>query len=147
MMVMKKIMIPFLLILMLGTMLNCSTAQVKNPHIQREWMLISFENFSKDQLIASKAAINLTAEKENGKIRGGAFMGCNRIFFTSEFKNNGEVKISGIGSTMMACKNMDLEEAFVKSFEKMKKYSVEGHFLTFSDEKGKTMKFVAADWD
>lgn len=144
---MKKIIISFLSILVLGIMINCSSAHIENPHIQREWMLVSFENFSKDQLVASKAGINLTAEKENGKIRGGAFMGCNRIFFTSEFKNKGELKISGAGSTMMACKNMDLETAFVKSFEKMKKYSVEGHFLTLSDEKGNTMKFVAADWD
>ena len=133
--------------LIMGVMISCSSAQVKNPYIQREWMLISFEDFTKEQLIKNKAGINLTAEKKEGMIRGGAFMGCNKIFFTSEFKSNGKVKISGVGSTMMACQNMALETAFAKSFDKMTTYSVEGHFLTLSDEKGKVMKFVAADWD
>jgi heat shock protein HslJ len=144
---MKKIMISFFAVLFLALMMNCSSAQVKNPFIQREWMLVSFGNFTKDQLIKNKAGINLTDKKEGNKIRGGAFMGCNRMFFTSEFKNNGKVEISGIGSTMMACQNMDLETAFAKSFEKMKKYSLEGHFLTLYDDSGNQMKFVAADWD
>lgn len=144
---MKKIIILFLSLIMLGIMGSCSSIQLKNPHIQREWMLVSFEGFTKEQLIKNKAGINLTTEKEEGKIRGGAFMGCNRMFFTSEFKKNGKVKISGVGSTMMACENMKLEAAFIKQFDKAVKYSVEGHFLTLTDEKGNTMKFVAADWD
>jgi heat shock protein HslJ len=37
--------------------------------------------------------------------------------------------------------------AFQKKFETMTKYSIEGHFLTLSDDKGNSMKFVAADWD
>ncbi|UOU99236.1 META domain-containing protein [Chryseobacterium daecheongense] len=57
------------------------------------------------------------------------------------------MKISGVGSTMMACQNMVLETAFAKNFDKMTTFSVEGHFLTLSDEEGKVMKFVAADWD
>ncbi|SDQ40666.1 heat shock protein HslJ [Chryseobacterium soldanellicola] len=134
-------------VLFLGLIINCSSAQVKNPFVQREWMLVSLNNFTKDQLIKNKAGINLTAKKEGNKIRGGAFMGCNRMFFTSEFKNNGKVEISGLGSTMMACQSMDIENAFSKSFEKMTKYSVEGHFLTLYDENGGQMKFVAADWD
>lgn len=144
---MKKLLILFFPLIIMGVTIGCSSAQVKNPHIQREWMLISFEGFTKEQLIKNKAGINLTAEKKEGKIRGGAFMGCNKMFFTSEFKNNGKMKISGVGSTMMACQNMDLETAFAKSFDKMTTYSVEGHFLTLSDGKGKMMKFVAADWD
>ncbi|EJL70814.1 META domain-containing protein [Chryseobacterium populi] len=144
---MKKIFILLLAILFLGIILNCSSAQIKNKHIQREWMLVSFGSFSKDQLIKNRAGINLTAKIENGKIRGGAFMGCNKMFFNSEFKNNGKVKITGVGSTLMACEDMNLETSFTKSFEMMTKYSVEGHFLTLSDNKGNSMKFVASDWD
>lgn len=144
---MKKIIVALFTVLFLGMMINCSSTQVKNPHIQREWMLVSLEGFSKDDLIKSKAEINLTAKSENGKIRGSAYMGCNRMFFTSEFKNNAKVKISGLGSTMMACQNMNLETSFQKKFEKMTTYSVEGHFLTLSDNSGNAMKFIAADWD
>lgn len=144
---MKKIIVALFTVLFLGMMLNCSSTQVKNPHIQRQWMLVSLEGFSKDDLIKNKTEINLTAKSENGKIRGSAYMGCNRMFFTSEFKNNGKVKISGLGSTMMACQNMNLETSFQKKFEKMNNYSVEGHFLTLSDDSGNAMKFIAADWD
>ncbi|ASK31343.1 heat-shock protein [Chryseobacterium sp. T16E-39] len=144
---MKKIFISLFGILFLGMMVNCSSVPDKNPSIQREWMLISFGNFSKDQMVKSRAGINLTAKMEGGKIRGGAFMGCNRMFFTGEFKNNGKMKISGVGSTMMACQDMKLERAFVNSFERITQYSVEGHFLTLSDNKGVVMKFVASDWD
>lgn len=144
---MKKILLSVFAVLFLGLVLNCSTVQIKDPHIQREWMLVSFGNFTKNELVENKASINLTANKEKGKIRGSAFMGCNNMFFVSEFKNHGKVKISGVGSTMKACQNMNLETRFSKSFQNMTKYSVEGHFLTLSDEKGNSMKFVAADWD
>lgn len=144
---MNKFLSIFLGVICLGFVLNCSSAKVQNQQIQREWMLISFDQFPKEHLVKNKAGINLTAEKENGKIRGTAFMGCNRMFFTSEFKSKSKMKISGVGSTLMACQEMDLENKFVKSFENMTNYQIDGHFLTLSDDKGNSMKFIAADWD
>lgn len=144
---MRKILLSLFAVLLLGVVINCSSMPEKNPGLQRQWMLISFDKFSKDELMKNKAEVNLTAEMKNGKIQGGAHMGCNSMFFTSEFKNGGKVKISGVGSTMKACQNMDLETVFIQKFDKMTKYSVEGHFLTLSDENGNSMKFVAADWD
>lgn len=144
---MKKILFPFLAVLFLGLVFNCSAVPDKNPSIQRQWMLISLDGFSKDQLVAHKAEINLTGKMEKGKIQGSAYMGCNQMSFTSEFKNGGKVKISQGVSTMKACQDMNLETSFQKKFETMTKYSVEGHFLTLSDNQGNTMKFVAADWD
>ena len=74
-------------------------------------------------------------------------MGCNKMFFTSEFKKAGKVKISGIGSTLMACQNMKLEDDFSKNLKNMTNYKIEGHFLTLSDDHGNSMKFIASDWD
>ncbi|AZB11780.1 META domain-containing protein [Chryseobacterium sp. G0162] len=110
-------------------------------------MLVSFDGFSKDQLIAHKAEMNLTGKMEKDKIYGTAYMGCNQMSFTSEFKKGGAVKISQGVSTMKACQDMNLESSFQKKLETMTRYSVEGHFLTLSDNQGNTMKFVAADWD
>lgn len=135
------------LFLFSGIIWGCSSVQIRNPYLQREWMLISFENYTKDELIKNKAEVNLTAKAENGNITGTAFMGCNKILITSEFKNNGEIKISGVKSSAVACKNMDLETSFLKKVGKMKRYSVEGHFLTLHDGQGNAMKFIAADWD
>ncbi|PIF43675.1 heat shock protein HslJ [Chryseobacterium sp. 52] len=144
---MKKILLSFFAVLVLGAIVSCSAVPEKNPGLQRQWMLISFGQFSKEELIKNKAEINLTGIMEKGKIRGGAHMGCNSMFFISEFKSEGKVKISGLGSTMKACENMELETAFSQSFDKMTNYSIEGHFLTLSDDRGNSMKLVAADWD
>nr|WP_315031743.1 META domain-containing protein [uncultured Chryseobacterium sp.] len=144
---MKKILLPLFAVLLLGVIFNCSTVPDKNPSLQRHWMMVSLDGFSKDQLVANKAEINLTSKMEGGKIQGSAFMGCNQMSFTSEFKKGGKVKISKGVSTMKACGNMDLETAFQKKFDTMTRYSIEGHFLTLSDDHGNSMKFVAADWD
>jgi len=144
---MKKMLLSVFTLLSLGVILNCSSIPDKNPYLQRQWMLVAFDHFSKDQLIAQKAEINLTAGMEGGKIQGSAYMGCNRMSFTSEFKKGGKVRISKGVSTMKACEDMTLETAFQKKFDVMTKYSVEGHFLTLSDDKGNSMKFVAADRD
>ncbi|MGK6342449.1 META domain-containing protein [Chryseobacterium sp. DT-3] len=144
---MKKILVSFFAVLLLGVVVGCSSIPEKNPSLQRQWMLVSFDKFSKEELVKNEAEIKLTGIMEKGKIKGSANMGCNSMFFTSEFKTNGKVKISGVGSTLKACQNMELENAFIQKFDKMSNYSVEGHFLTLSDNNGNSMKFIAADWD
>lgn len=128
--------------------LNCSAVPMNNLHYQREWMLVEFDNFTRQQLIENKAEINLTGEKTgSNKMKGNALMGCNKIFFVAEFKNNERMKISGLGSTEMACNNSSLEDAFLRKFEKMNRYTIKGHWLTLSDRDGNKMKFIASDWD
>ncbi|WP_223598300.1 META domain-containing protein [Chryseobacterium sp. GVT01B] len=144
---MKKILLSIFAVLLLGLVLNCSAVPDKNPSLQRQWMLVSFDGFLKEQLITNKAEINLTANIIDGKIQGNAYMGCNQMSFVSECKKGGKVKISNGVSTMKACQDMNLETSFQKKFETMTKYSVEGHFLTLTDDNGNSMKFVAADWD
>lgn len=144
---MKKILVAFFAILLLGTIAGCSSVPEKNPALQRQWMLVAFGNFSKEDLIKNKAEINLTGAIDKSKIKGSAHMGCNNMFFTSEFKKGGKVQISGVGSTLKACQNMELETEFGQKFNKMTSYSIQGHFLTLSDDSGNSMKFVAADWD
>lgn len=150
---MKTILVSILSVLFSGILLNCSTVNSntsrtdQDAQLHREWMLVAYGDYSKSDLISKDAKINLTEKTENGKIRGTAFMGCNGMFFTSEFKNNGNVKISEIGSNLKACQDMKLEMDFGKEFKNMTKYSVKGHSLTFTDDHGHTMEFVAADWD
>lgn len=131
----------------LNLAVSCSTAKLNNQHYQREWMLVSFDGFTKEEFIKNKAEINLTVPATDGKIRGTAMMGCNRMFFTSKFKSKNKVEFSGLGSTLMACQEMNLETEFTKVFEKMTRYEINGHFLTLYDDKGTQMKFIAADWD
>lgn len=151
---MKTIFVSVLCVLFSGILLNCTaansnTSQTTNQNFQvhREWMLTAFGSYSKADLIAKDAKINLTEKPDKGKIKGTAFMGCNSMFFTSEFKNDGSVKMSEVGSTLKACQDMKLEMDFSKAFKNMTKYAVKGHFLTLSDDAGNKMEFIAADWD
>lgn len=134
-------------------LLNCSTVNGRtsladqNSQIQREWMLVSFGDYTKSDLMKNGAQVNLTQKAEHNKIKGTAFMGCNSMFFTSEFKNSGDLKISEIGSTLKACQEMKLETDFAKTFRNMTKYTIKGHMLTVTDDQGNKMEFIAADWD
>ncbi|MCY1659366.1 META domain-containing protein [Chryseobacterium sp. SL1] len=144
---MKKRFIAILTFLCLSFILNCSSVAVKNPQIQREWMLVSFADYSKEELIKNNAKIDLTSPADNGKIKTSAFMGCNKMFFTTEFKKENQLHISEVTSTEMACPNMKLENDFSQNIKKMKDYKVEGHFLILNDDQGNRMKFIASDWD
>lgn len=144
---MKNRILSFLMLFLLSLLINCSFSRDNSQHYQREWMLVSFEEFTKQKLVESKAGINLTAEKMTGLPKGSATMGCNTIDFKYKFKNNGKVRISNIQSAKRECENTALEIVFLKKIETMTNYKIEGHFLTFFDEKGNEMKFLAADWD
>lgn len=135
-------------------LLNCTSANTHiskdanlSAGIQREWMLTSFEGYAKADLIRNNANINLTEKAEHEKIKGTAFAGCNNMFFTAEFKNDGKVKISEIGSTLKACQDMKLENDFSKQLRNVTQYSLKGHFLILTDDQGHTIEFIAADWD
>jgi heat shock protein HslJ len=143
---MKNIVTLFLAVFALLFLANCTSQTTNSENVEREWMLVEFQNFTKDKLVAHKAHLNLTNLKDNGKFT--AKMGCNNLFGSATFNAVGTVKFSQIGSTMMFCDQaMDLETAFSKALPMMTNYKIEGHYLTLSDRNGNWMKFVAADWD
>ncbi len=121
--------------------------QSKTPeNIKREWMLVEFQDFSKELMSSSKARLDLTGENRSGKFS--ANMGCNNMFGSLKFNKNEAVTFSDVGITMMYCdKSMDLEEAFTKILPTISHYKVEGHYLTLITPSGERLKFVAADWD
>lgn len=114
-------------------------------NINRKWMLVEYQDFTKAELTKLEAYMDLTKNPDSEN-RYTAKMGCNGMFFTAEL-SNGKAKFSGVGSTMMYCDGrMKLEDSFGKQLPNMNQYKIEGHFLTLSDGKS-IMKFVAADWD
>lgn len=139
----------FSIVLILASFLfirNC-TAQQTNENLQRQWMMVEFDQYEKEFLSKNKAYIDFSPTKTNPN-QYGAYMGCNQMFFTAKMKSGGKIEISDIGATMMYCEGaMDLEKTFGEKFPTMTNYSIDGHYLTLSDSKGHTIKFVAADWD
>lgn len=119
----------------------------QNDDLKRQWMLVEFGKYGKEFLSSKKAYIDFSPTKAP-QDQYGAFMGCNRMFFTAKMKPGSKIEISNVGSTMMYCEDgMELEKEFGKTFESMTSYDVQGHTLTLSDPSGNKMKFVAADWD
>ena len=122
------------------------SAMPSNTPYQRQWMLVEFQNYSKDFLMKQQAELNLT-ENEEKKGKYSAFMGCNQLMVTGEIGNN-RVKLEVMGATMSYCEGkMELEGKFIGELQKMTTYKIEGHYLTLKDAQGNTMKFVAADLD
>ena len=133
----------FVTLIFLG---NCNSQMTSSNTLNKELMMVEFQNFTKEAMMSNKANINFNNLNEGGKFS--ANMGCNNMFGTATFSGNGMVKFSQMGSTMMYCdKAMDLENAFAKALPMMTKYKIEGHYLILSDGKGNSMKFIAADWD
>lgn len=143
---MKKIISGFIAVFALLLLANCATQTKVPENIKRDWMLVEFQDFTKDSMMSNKAHLDLSNEKEPARFA--ANMGCNNMFGSATFNTNGTAKFSAIGSTMMMCdKAMDLESAFSKELPSMTNYKVEGHYLTLTNASGKKMRFVAADWD
>ena len=124
---------------------SCTMQQTSNPNLYKQWMLVEFTGYTKNQLIDHQAYIDLSARKAPAN-QYSAHMGCNKMFFKAKFFDK-KVEISDVGSTMMYCENMQLEQDFAKVFPNFKYYEINGHYLTFTDDLGHTIKFVAADWD
>ena len=143
---MKKIISGFIAVFALLLLATCTTQTKVPENVKRDWMLVEFQNFTKDSMMNNKAHLDLSDQTDPGKFS--ASMGCNNMFGSASFDSNGAVKFSGLGSTMMFCdKAMDLEAAFSKDLSTMTNYEVEGHYLTLTNASGNKMKFVAADWD
>lgn len=119
-------------------------SQKKLPEVlNRKWMMVSFKNYKKNDLIKAKAYVQF----ENAKMLNG-YMGCNQLSFQIKFIQKNKIAFGEGISPQMYCQDfMNLEGDFVKDLAKMKWWKVEGHYLTLSDGKGKSMKFIAADWD
>ena len=126
---------------------SCNSQNIIPDDYQRQWMLVSYKDYSKDFLIQKNAYLDFSPTKsEAGSYR--AFMGCNNLFINAAVKSNGNLKIKDLGSTEMFCgDNKDLEKHFMHDLVKMNKMQIEGHLMTLSDDAGNKMKFIAADWD
>ncbi|WP_298140805.1 META domain-containing protein [Flavobacterium sp.] len=125
--------------------LSCSckkhVSEADNQNINRVWMLVSFKNYTKDDLVKKNAFLDLTNSE-----RASAKMGCNNLSFGYKISENTTTFSQGI-ATRMYCQDMNLENDFSKEITTITNFKVEGHKLTLTSSKGEKMEFVAQDWD
>jgi len=104
-------------------------------------MLVSYKNYSKEDLVKKNAFVDLTNSE-----RASAKMGCNNLSFGYKISENTITFSQGI-STKMYCQEMNLENDFSKDISSFNKFTIEGHKLILSSTNGEKMEFVAQDWD
>ncbi|RZJ37377.1 MAG: hypothetical protein EOO18_05785, partial [Chryseobacterium sp.] len=88
--------IGFLALILLLTVSCTSTKNTTESmgNIHRKWMLVEYKDFAKPELVKLEANMDLTKINDTPN-RYIAKMGCNGMFFTSEF-DDGKAKFSGL---------------------------------------------------
>lgn len=125
---MKKIILYSLMISGIAFLLS-SCAQTKNLtgryKIAHKWNVISVDSVSNQKVALSKAYIDLSKIE-----RGGAKAGCNSMFFTFVILKDNKIKFSEVGSTMMACADMEVEGKLGKLIPLVNNYEVKDSVLS-----------------
>jgi heat shock protein HslJ len=114
---------------------------MSNQNINRVWMLVSFKNYTKEDLTQKNAFLDLTNPEH-----AAAKMGCNNLSFAIKVEKN-KIHFSQGIATKMYCQNMNLENDFSKEISTITNFKVEGHKLILISSKGEKMEFIAQDWD
>lgn len=138
----KKIFL--LLVSMLLLSCHCKKELVNNTNQQilhKKWMLTAYKNYTKEDLIAKNAYLDLT-----DRARATSKMGCNNLSFGYSIKGENILFSQGM-STRMFCQDMNLEKDFSGDIIKMTQLSIQGHQLTLSAKGKEKMVFIAEDWD
>lgn len=76
-----------------------------------------------------------------GDLRIAAMGACNVIMGQYSSSEDGTIKIDHIGTTMMFCPNLELEERYVKALETTTRYSVKDDVLTLYEDRKAVVVF------
>lgn len=110
----------------------CKTAQItKNKSLtltDKYWRLTTLNDLAISKDPTATREMHMILKQEGLKINGNA--GCNSFFGTFELKANNGISFGKLGSTMMACKDMQLESQFLEALTKANIYSINGNQLS-----------------
>ncbi|WP_187262993.1 META domain-containing protein [Pontibacter beigongshangensis] len=108
------------------TIRNTSVAGEQNTLLDTDWVLLSFaENEVPATPKTNTSFIHF--DSENDKVKG--FAGCNRFFGTYTLKGE-RLSLHSLGSTRMACPDIEVENYLMKVFETVTSYKIAGELLT-----------------
>ncbi|WP_018675195.1 hypothetical protein [Riemerella columbina] len=130
----------FILLLYLG----CTSVAPLPYQFQKKWMLVEFQGYKKQDLMAHQAYLNMSPTMTNPHQYFISIDG-KKHYFRIEFLNGKKVSIIPLGIPKSA--NSKLEQQWVELLPTLNRYKIKGHFLTLYHPNGKTIKLVAEDWD
>ena len=101
---------------------------LKNTPIpdQRPLSLVRISKSGKMEIVDNNVVPSISFDKRNGRISGKA--GCNRYFGKVSFDQQ-RIFISGVGSTQMACTDMEIESLYLKHLTAVNRYQLSGNNL------------------
>lgn len=117
--------------------------KVDSQLVDKYWKLIEISGkpVTKDD-VAKEAFIQLHAL--GSRINGNA--GCNTFFGSYKLTGNTHIRFSQVGSTMMMCLNMDVENQMKKVLETADSYVIKGDTLALNRARMATLaRFVAVE--
>lgn len=126
---------------------RCSILPNIESDFAKTWMLVSFQDCSKQELIDKNAKIILSSTKSYNTFAGKLFLGCNSFKFKIKFLDKEKVKVYHLKNEQNNCIAGYFEKDFIKKFNEMNFFSKEGHFLILKTNNGEIIKFLAEDWD
>ena len=104
----------YVLLVIGGAFLLSSCAQTKSvvtsDQLKGKWMIYTIIGVPNER-VSSEAYIDLS-----DKAKSGAKAGCNQLFFSYQFLEKNKIKFSDVGSTRMACPDMEAENQLLKLF-------------------------------
>jgi copper homeostasis protein (lipoprotein) len=93
----------------------------------KKWKLVELNGTPVENTSGSGKEYFILLEQKENRISG--YAGCNSFFGTCELKEGNRITFSKIGSTMMACPNMSLEQDLFKVLETVDNYTTNGKTL------------------
>ncbi|NDV46795.1 META domain-containing protein [Paludibacter sp. 221] len=98
--------------------------------IEKYWKLIEVNGKEVKTSENQAKEAHFILKLENNRVNGNG--GCNSFFGTYVIKNGNRISFSQMGSTMMACLNMETESQFMRALEMTDNYTVNGDTLSLN---------------
>lgn len=115
--------------LIILTVIACNSSKSTTDTVfltQNHWVLVELQGQPVIHAGTNKrASLEFTAE--GNKVTGST--GCNRMFGTYTLSGDEKIAFNNIGSTRMACQDMNEENAFLKALDSTNAYGISGKEL------------------
>lgn len=117
---------------------------LKNTPIpdMRSLSLVRISKSGKMEMVDNNAIPSISFDKKNGRISGKA--GCNRYFGKVSFDQH-RISISGVGSTQMACSDMEIESLYLKHLTAVNRYQLSGNNLQLFRDQELLLQFIVPE--
>ncbi len=136
---MKKI---FAAAALLGAMTACCGTKENCELEGTTWKLVSMEGIPASAIESEEDAFTLTFDRTEHLLAGRT--NCNRFFGSYELDGE-KLTLGEMGMTRMACPDMEYEDAFVRMFDRIDGYRIDGERLTLLEGSETLAEFGAAE--